>query len=114
MVGMNSRAENEPNQKNALIISATRFGGFHRDNNRLQLGWFVLSTVPYDIEDQLKRAVEEVGALKAEIDRVKAEAKAKVEQAEQEHGVLKDRVSRLAAENEHLKALVERVSSGVR
>ncbi len=114
MVETNSTDASRTYKKRALIISTTKFSGFHRENNRLQLGWLVFSTVPHDISEQLARAVDEAKSLNAQIAQVKANAKETIEQAQKEQHAIQTEVSRLSAENERLKALMERVSSGVR
>jgi prefoldin subunit 5 len=95
------------------IISVGSFDGFQWKNGRLSLGWVSFGSAPRDLESRLEKAVQEIDALKAELDRVSAEAE-QMQSVVQENKELKAKLSRISSEIERLQALMERVSSGVR
>jgi chromosome segregation ATPase len=97
-----------------LLISLGSFGGFQWKNGHLRLGWITFSTIPFDAEEQLKRAGEEITSLQAQMARAATEAEAKLDLARKENEGLEAQMSRLSVEHERLQALVERVSSGLR
>jgi uncharacterized protein YukE len=135
----NSASERESVPPKDLVVSVGAFDGFRWKNKRLSLGWLSFASVPRDLESQLKRAVEEIDSLKAELDRVSndyqrqlaavhdenaalkaqvarvsADAEQKQQRVLQHNQDLKAQLSRMASETERLQALMERVSSGVR
>jgi SMC interacting uncharacterized protein involved in chromosome segregation len=121
-----------------FVISVGSFDGFQWKNGRLSLGWLSFASAPRDLESRLERAVQELDALKAELDRVSnddqrqlaaahdenaalktqlARVSAEADQMQrvvQENKDLKAKLSRISSEIERLQALMERVSSGVR
>ncbi len=138
-MGDTTSSQDESTPRRALVISLESFGGFQWKNGRLCLGWITFSTIPSDVEDQLRRAGEEITSLQTEIARVSdegrqqlasardenqalqaqlarasTEAEAKLELVRKENEALQAQMSRLSFEYERLQALVERVSSGLR